>query len=244
MNPVGVGQVINLTHLRYEVVRTFRNRGFLLVTLGMPLALYCAVTPGNRHNEVEGMAFSFYFMTGMAACGALFAVFSPTTRTAADRSRGWARQVRVTPLRPGTYLAAKVVAAFAVALPALVLPFAVGATFGVRLTLVEWLQMTGLLLVGLVPFIVMGITIGHLARPKVLPAVVGGLVVCFALFGGAFGQFFTTSVMMKVIRLLPSYWLVQAGHGWEIEGWIVVGAWTAAMLALAVPAYLRDTRLP
>lgn len=255
MNPVDRtgprgGQVINLTHLRYEVVRAFRNRGFLIVTLGMPLMLYCTVIPGNRYEPVEGMTFSFYFMTGMAAYGALLAVFSPTLRMAADRSRGRDRQARVTPLRLGTCVAAKVVAAFTVALSALVPPFAVGAAFGVRLTAVQWLQMTGLLLVGLVPFIVMGLTIGYLVRPALLPVVIGGLAMLFSLFGGAFGEYFTADAAMRVIRLLPSYWLVQAGHGatttgcWATEGWIVVGGWTAAMLAPAVAAYRRATRRP
>ena len=238
----------SLTHLRYEVLRTFRTGGFLTATLGMPLVFYCFVTPGIREHKVEGMAFSFHFMTGMAACGALFAVFSPTTRMAVDRSRGWARQIRVTPLRPGTYMAVKVLTAFTVALPALLLPFVTGTAFGVRLSAVQWLQMTGLLLVGLIPFIVMGITIGHVARPDILPAMTGGLVVLFTLLGGAFGEFFSTGVTMKIGKLLPSYWLIHAGHGaattgtWSAQGWIVVGVWTLAMLALAVPAYLRDTR--
>ncbi len=241
--------MINLTHLRYEVVRTFRSHGFFIITMGMPMVLYCTVAPCNDYERVGNLPFSSYFMTGMAAYGALFAVFSPTTRMAIDRSRGWARQIQVTPLRPATYMIAKVITAFMVALPALVLLFAVGVAFGVRLTATQWLQLTGLLLVGLIPFIVMGITIGHLVRADVLPMVIGGLVVLFALFGGAFGEFFGTGVMMEISKLLPSYWLVHVGlgtadGGWGAQGWIVVGAWTAAMLALAVPAYLRDTRGP
>jgi ABC-2 type transport system permease protein len=237
-----------VTHLRYEVLRTLRNRAFLIITLGLPLVLYCAITPGNRHTRVEGLPFSLYFMTGMAAYGALFAVFSPTTRIALDRSRGWTRQTRITPLRASTYLIAKVVTAFLVALPALALLYVVGTGFGVRLSAGEWLRMTGLLLVGLVPFIVMGIVVGHLARADALPAATSGLVVVFALFGGAFGQFFTSGLMLRIVRLLPSYWLVQAGKGatgggsWPAEGWTVLLSWTAVLVALAVPAYRRDTR--
>ncbi|MFD0632052.1 hypothetical protein ACFQ9X_10960 [Catenulispora yoronensis] len=60
------------------------------------------MTPGNKskHAMVENMPFELYFMTGMAAYGALFAVFSPTTRIALDRQRGWTRQTRVTPSTP------------------------------------------------------------------------------------------------------------------------------------------------
>jgi hypothetical protein len=47
---------------------------------------------------------------------------------------------------------------------------------------------------------------------------------------------------------MPSYWLVQAAHvalggsGWSPRGWLVVAAWTAAMLVVAVRAYRGDTR--
>jgi ABC-2 type transport system permease protein len=238
-----------MTHLRYEVLRTFRNRGFLIITLGLPLVLYCAITPGNGKTLVDGLHFKLYFMSGMAAYGALFAVFSPTSRIAIDRTRGWTRQTRITPLRPSTYLVAKVVTAFLVALPSLILVFLAGAAFGVRLTAAQWFEMTGLLLVGLIPFIVMGIIVGHSARADALPGVIGGLVVVFALFGGAFGEFFTGSATMRIIRGLPSHWLVQAGNGavtgsggWPAEGWIVVAVWTVAMILLAIPVYRRDTK--
>lgn len=241
---------MNLTHLRYEILRTFRNRGFLIITMGLPLMLYCAVTPGNKGNKVENMPFSLYFMTGMAAYGALFAVFSPTTRIAIDRTRGWTRQVRITPLQTSVYMTAKVITAYVVALPALILLFLAGTAFGVRLSATQWLEMIGLIIVALVPFIVMGILVGHVARPDAMPAVIGGLVVLFALFGGAFGEFFNTGAMLKIIKLLPSYYLVQAGKGatsgsgagWPAQGWIVVGAWTVVVVALVVPAYRRDTR--
>lgn len=234
------------THLKFEVVRTFRNRGFLIITLGLPLVLYCAVTPGNKNTDVQGQPFALYFMTGMAAYGALFAVFSPTSRIAADRSRGWTRQVRVTPLKGGTYLGVKVLTAFLVALPALVLLYLAGTAFGVRLSAPQWLEMSGLLLLGLIPFIIMGIIVGHTARADAMPAVIGGLVVVFALFGGSFGDFFNKGVMLHLVKALPSYWLVQAGRsaklggGWPAEGWIVVAAWTVALLAVFIPVYRRD----
>lgn len=243
--------MINGTHLRFEILRTFRNRGFLIITMAMPVVLYFAIAPGNKNNPVENMPFSLYFMVGMAAYGALFAVFSPTSRIALDRNRGWTRQVRITPLSTASYMTAKVITAYTVALPALILLYIAGTILGVRLSAAHWLEMTGLILVALLPFIVMGILVGHTARPDAMPAVIGGLVLIFALFGGAFGEFFnSSSVMLKVIKALPSYYLVQAGKGaahgsdagWPTEGWIVVAAWLVVMIALVVPAYRRDTR--
>jgi hypothetical protein len=54
--------------------------------------------------------------------------------------------------------------------------------------------------------------------------------------------------MLRLVKLLPSYWLVHAGRaatlgdgGWPAEGWIVVAAWALAMIALVGPVYRRDT---
>ena len=71
--------------------------------------------------------------------------------------------------------------------------------------------MAGLLLIGLAPFAVMGITVGHLLSVEAMMPAVAGPVVLFALLGGAFGLLFTGGVGLTIVKLLPSYWLVQAG---------------------------------
>lgn len=235
------------THVRYEILRTFRNRITLAVTLALPLVIYYSIASGNRHAISSGIAFPLYFMTGMAAYGAMFAAVSPGAHIAIDRARGWTRQTRITPLRARAYFAAKVLTAYLVALPALALLFGAGASLGVRLGAAQWLEMAGLLLVGLAPFVLMGLILGHLIAGDTLAPAVAGLVMLFALFGGAYGAFFDSGAMLTVVKLIPSFWLVQAGkaalrHGdWPAEGWIVVAAWTAALVPVAVVAYRRDT---
>jgi ABC-2 type transport system permease protein len=183
----------------------------------------------------------------MAAYGAMFAAIGPGARLARDRARGWTRQLRITPLRVRTDYLAKTLAAYLVALPALVLVFLAGATLGVRLDVAQWLEMSGLLLVGLVPFVLMGLILGHLIATDALVPAMGWLTVFFALFGGAFGSLFNSGAMLTVVKGLPSYWLVHAGaaallHGdWPAEGWIVLACWTAALIPLAVFAYRHDT---
>ncbi len=235
------------THLRYEILRTFRNRRALAVTLALPLVLYYSIASGNRHATSSGISFPLYFMTGMAAYGAMFAVVSTGGHVALDRSRGWTRQLRITPLRVRTYFVAKVLAAYLVALPALAALFLAGASLGVRLDAAQWLELTGLMLVGLVPFIVMGIILGHLVSGDALVPAVGGLVVLFALFGGALGSFFNSGAMLTFVKLLPSFWLAQAAKAmlrlgdWPAQGWIVIAAWTVVLVPLAMAAYRRDT---
>jgi ABC-2 type transport system permease protein len=235
------------THLRYEVLRMVRNRRTLAFSLGLPLVLYYAVASAQRHARTDGISFPLYFMTGMAAYGALFAVFSPGGRIAIDRARGWTRQLRITPLSARTYFVCKALTAYLIALPSLLLLYLAGVSLGVHLSAGQWLEMTGLLLVGLVPFVIMAVIVGHLISADAVAPAVGGLVVFFALFGGAWGRFFNGGVTLTLVKLLPSYWLVAAGKAavvegdWPAEGWIVVAVWTVVLVPLAVLVFRRDT---
>ena len=239
--------MINTTHVRYDILRMYRVPTTVALTIALPLVVYYAVTPGSRHAHPEGIPFPLYFMTGMAAYGAMWAAVAPGARIARDRAGGWTRHTRTTPLRTGTYFASKVVTAYLVAIPALVLLYLAGASLGVRLDATQWLEMTGLLLIGLAPFVVIGIALGHLLTVEAMVPAVGGIVVLFALLGGAFGRLFTGGVGLTIVKLLPSYWLVQAGKSasgggdWPAEGWIVVAIWIVALVPLAVLAYRRDT---
>ena len=236
-----------MTHFRYEILRTMRNRLFYGITLGLPLVLFYGVASGQRHATFDGTAFPLYFMTAMAVYGAMYAVVAPGARIARDRSAGWIRQLRITPLRARTDFAAKVAAAYLLALPTLVLLFLAGASLGVRLGASHWLELAGLLLVGLVPFVVMGFILGYLIPVDALAAALGGVVVLFALFGGVFGfQLATSGPLFDVMKGLPSYWLVQAGKtvlgggGWPAEAWIVIAAWVVVLIPVAALAYRRS----
>lgn len=234
------------THMHYEILRALRNRLALALSLALPLVIFYAVVPENRHAVTDGVSFPLYFMTAMATYGAMWAAISPGSHIAIDRSRGWVRQLRITPLRVRTELVAKVLTAYLVVLPTLVLVYLAGLSVGVRLGTAQWFEMTGLLLVGLAPVVAAGITLGHLLTVDALAPAAGGFVVILALLGGAFGRLFSGGAMLTIVKLLPSYWLVQAGKAaigsgsWPAEGWIVVAVWILCLTPLTAMAYQRD----
>ena len=236
------------TYLRYEVLRNFRNWRFLFMTLAFPLVLYLAVASANRHATFNGIAFTVYFMAAMATLGTMASVVSSAAVIAADRSTGWTRQMRITPLTVGTYFGARVFNGYLRAVLTIVLVGLAGTALGVRLSATQWVTVVGLLLVGLIPFAVLGILLGHLLKADSSAVAMGGIVTLFALLGGVYGfQIATSGPMFQVIKAIPSYWLVQAaktalGHGgWPAEGWIVIAVWTLLLAALAVFVYQRDT---
>ena len=235
-------------YLRYEVLRNFRNWRFLFLTLAFPLVLYLLIGSVNRHVKFEGIAFPVYFMTAMATLGTMAAVISGCALIASERATGWTRQMRITPLPAWTYFRAKVVVGYLRALLTLVLLALAGTALGVRLPAQGWLIALGLFLVGLIPFAVLGILLGHLIGADAAALATGGIVTLFALLGGVYGfQVATSGPVLAIIKALPSYWLVQAGktalggHDWPIEGWIVIVAWTVVLVPLAVRVYRRDT---
>ncbi len=237
-------------YVRYEVLRTVRNWRFLLFSLGFPLILFLVVAGSNRHVTLDDIPLPLYYMTGMAAWGTMMAVISTGGRISAERQVGWTRQIRITPLPTSAYFRAKVVCGYLLALMSMAVLYLAGTALGVRLSPGEWLTMTALILVGLVPFVVLGILVGHLVTPDSVGPAIGGITSLLALLGGAWGPLATSGVLLDIAKLLPSYWLVQAGktaiggHGWPAEAWIVVAVWTAVLARLTVRAYRRDTARP
>jgi ABC-2 type transport system permease protein len=235
------------THVHYELLRALRNWRTLFLSFALPLVVFCVVVSVNRHAVTDGISFPLYFMTAMAAYGAMWGAINPGARIARDRAKGWVRALRITPLPVRAEVVAKVLTSYLVASLTVFALYAAGALFGVRLGAAQWFEMTGLLLVGLAPFVAAGIALGHLVSVDALPAAMGGFVVFLALLGGAFGQLFKAGVMLTVVKLLPSYWLVHAGKtvvgsgSWPAEGWIVVAVWTMCLIPLAALASRHDT---
>jgi ABC-2 type transport system permease protein len=236
-------------YIRFELLRTVRNRRFFILALGFPIILYFLIAGPNKNEDNlggSGLSAPLYYMVGLAAFGAMNAMLSVGGRIATERTAGWNRQLRLTPLSPRDYFRAKILTGYMTAVAALLLLFVAGTTMGVRLDGSQWLKMTGLILVGLIPFGALAILFGHLLTADAIGPAMGGLVAVLAVLGGVWFPL-TSGVLYHIGRALPSYWLVQASHvalgsgGWGTTGWLVVGAWSVVLGALAARAYRRDT---
>jgi len=237
------------TFVRYELQRTLRNRRFFVFTVGFPLVLYLLIATPNRHEQNlagSGISAPLYFMVGLAALGTMNAVIGGGARIALERVSGWTRQLRLTPLRPRTYLASKVAAGYLSASLTIAALYAAGIGLGVSLPAGRWLQMTVLLLIGLLPFAALGIMLGHLVGAEAVGPTIGGLSGLLGFLGGVWFPI-GHGIVGDIAQALPAFWLVQASHvslggpGWSATGWLVVAAWTISLSLLAAFAYRRDT---
>jgi ABC-2 type transport system permease protein len=234
-------------YTRYELLRALRNTRFAVFSLAFPLVMFFLIASPHRGEEIDGIPVVVYFMAGMVSWGAMIAVMASGGRIAAERAVGWNRVLRVTPLPVRAYFRAKVLTGYLMASLTIGLLYIAGTSMGVRLAPDEWVRMTALILIGLIPFTVLGILLGHLLTPDSLGPAMGGISAVFALFGGAWGPLAGEGALRAFAEALPSYWLVQAGRtalggdAWPPKAWLVVGLWTVVLLPLAATVYRRDT---
>ena len=100
---------VNATMLRIELRRMLRNRRTVIFTLIFPTALFFAfggsTSMGDERVGVGNV--SAYVMVSMAFYGAALTASSAGTMVALERSLGWSRQLRLTPLSPLGYILVK-----------------------------------------------------------------------------------------------------------------------------------------
>ncbi len=239
-----------LAYTRFELLRTLRNRRFFDLSLGFPLVLFFLIAGPQRNvHSLDGTGIfaPLYYMIGMISFGTMSGMLSAGARIAAERAVGWNRQLRISPLTTRSYLRAKVLTAYMMALLTILALYVSGAALGVSLPAGRWLQMTVLILIALVPFAALGIAVGHILTPDSIGPAVGGGVGLLAFLGGTWFPIPHSGFLHDVAQLLPSYWLVQAshvalgGHPWPAKAWVVIGAWTVVLALLARRAYRHDT---
>ncbi len=243
-----------LAYLRLEIRRMLRNRRYLIFTVVFPVmlyVLYTAVIPAAPDGQtVGGLAWPVYFLVSMASYGAMGAAMSQAAPIAIERRQGWARQLRVTPLPGPAYVAAKVVSAVVVTVPALFLVTLAGVlinhvSFGGGTMLLT----IAVLAVGAVPFAALGLLIGYLLDAD---SAQGGMVLCYftlAILGGLFAPLDAFPDALATIgHVLPSSHLaslgrsVAAGRVPDPTDIAVLAAWTAVIGALAAWRYVADER--
>lgn len=245
-----------LTYTRFELLRAVRNRQSFLFTVAFPIVMYLLLAGPNRNNhdfggtpgQHTGLFAPQYYMVGLLGFGAMVAVLSTGARIAAERTIGWNRQLRLTPLSARGYLRTKILTGYLLALVTIALLYIAGISMGVRLPFTSWVHMTGLIVVALIPFAALGIGAGHLLKDDAAGPAMGGSVSLFAFLGGTWFPITGGGFFAGFCQLLPSYWLVQAGHlglgasnPWGAKAWVVIAAWSLGAIAFAAWAYRRDT---
>ncbi len=235
-----------------DVRRTLRNRRYLMFSVAFPVVFYLLYTGvlagGDPSQRIDGTSWGAFFMVSMAAYGAIGAALSGALVIAVERSSGWTRQLRTTPLAPSTYLASKVITSLVTSVPALVLVMvAAVALNGVRLAPMTWVQLVISLAIGALPFAALGVLIGYLFDAS---SAQGGMMLSYftiAILGGLWAPLSSfPKVLVTIGHVLPGYhfanlgWDALNGRAPELVDMAVLGAYLAIFAAAVWWRYRTD----
>lgn len=242
---------MTLNYAWMSAVSTFRNIRFIVFTAALPVIMFLLFNGlYGDDTSTSGISTGVYLMISMACYGALGAALNAGTRIALERQTGWNRQLRLTALSPQGYMIAKAAVSMLVALPALVLVFAVGGVVGhVHLSAGSWLLTAVVIWISIIPFAMLGLLIGFLATPDSTQPISMLVYIGLSILGGLWvplEQF--PAVMTTIAKILPTYWVAEngrdaaAGVGVSAQGVLVLVGWTLVFGLLGMAAYRRSGR--
>lgn len=234
-----------------EVIKLLRIPAFSIPTLLFPIMFFAFFGLPNLGNQIEGVDAGPYILASYGTYAIMsVALFSFGVSIAAERGLGWNRLLRATPLQPLTYFAAKIVMALIIGLITLLALFAFGGIVGgVHLPALLWAQLIGLLVLGMIPFVALGLCIGYVAGPNSAAAIANLIYLPLAFASGLLLPVpYLPAFVQSFAPYLPAYhagqlgWtLLGAGDGSSILGHLAwLAAYTAAFLVIGVVAYRRD----
>lgn len=241
------------SYLALDVVRQLRNVRSLVFVFVMPVVmlLIFGSAYGSDHQVDHSTGLPWLVVTTiqMAAYGGMMAGLSQSFTIVTERSLGWNRQLRITPLSGGGYLAAKLVGALAVSLAAIVIVVLVSVlAMGADLAAPGWLRMVLAVWLGTVPFALIAILIGQFARPEFAQPLFMVVFLGLSIIGGLWVPLeILPSWVSTVAKGVPSYWLDRVGQlgasgsGSMLQPSLVLGAWSLGLAALVMWRYRRDS---
>ncbi|MFI9454357.1 ABC transporter permease [Amycolatopsis sp. NPDC052450] len=239
---------MNPTYLKTEIVRTFRSTRFVLFAVAFPVLMFLlqANVFGGSNANIAGV-----IMVNMMAFGTFSAAMTSGTKLAIERSTGWQRQLRLTPLTGAGYLGGKALSSMLVALPALLVVPLAGVLFqGVHLDAAGWLRLVAGVWLGAIPLVLLGLLLGQFGTPESMQPVNMIVMMGMGFLGGLWipidGM---PSWMADLAQVTPTYWLIQLVRPVVTDHLTVsvtaalgvLAAWTAVLGTLVIRRYRKDS---
>jgi ABC-2 type transport system permease protein len=238
-----------------EAKRQWRSRDILIFRLGIPVAIYLVLRATDGGDQQMTIASSGLAdlpsptarMLAMAALASVISGLAAGPALADERASGWLRQLRVTPLRPGAAVTAKIAVAMSFALPAIALVVAAaGITESVDLGGVQWIELIGLMWLATTPITALGTVVGLTFATEVAQAAHTLSWVILWLLGGIATPLSNMPDAVAAIgERLPSNgvlnvgWATASGDPIPASAIAVLIAWTVAAGGLAALAWRR-----
>ena len=232
-----------LLHARAMTVELVRHPAYVVPTIVFPSAFFLffvAPSPGP-FATVKMAAFA-----GFAAIGVAFFQFG--VGIAVERASPWETYLRTLPVGASARLGARVLSAAVFGTAAAVTLVAVAlATTDAHLSPLRWAELGIVLLLGVVPFALLGIALGYWVPQRGALPIANLLYLGLSYLGGlwirprdlphaaaAVSPYLPTRALADVLAA------VVYGDPFASRGWLALVAFAAAFAALAAWGYHRD----
>jgi ABC-2 type transport system permease protein len=237
-----------IAFLRFEIVRTLRNVRFLVMLIAFPVLLYLIYA--KQHGMSQGLTVATLLLVSMAVYSGMgSAMFASGPQLARERSNGWMRQLRISPISTPGWFAAKLIQAILLIIPGLALLIALALTYGhVHLAAGRLGLLVAVLVLGAIPFCALGLVIGLMFDSQTAQVAQLITLLVLAFLGGIFIQWSSLPHGMQLIgKALPSYHLAQlgwnaaAGRALGLTNIAVLAAWTAGLGLIAARRWRSES---
>ncbi|MNB65276.1 ABC-2 family transporter protein [compost metagenome] len=205
---------------RYEILRTLRNRRFIVMSVLTPIMFYFIFTAvvGNEM-LVDGIEWKAYYLISATAFGIIGTnLMTLGVRFAQERTQGWVRMLRIAPASQTGYVLSKMLSQSLINLSTILVMFLIGGLAkGIHLSFFQWAGCALWIWIGAIPFMGLGILAGTLKSAEIVQVVTTILYMGLSILGGLW---MPLAIMPEAVRklavYLPSF---HFGHGaWNVLG--------------------------
>jgi ABC-2 type transport system permease protein len=233
-----------LAHARAETVQLVRYPAYSLPTLAFPALLMLLLGGRLEHGEPERL------LAGFAATALLtVAFFQFGVGIATSRATPWETYLRTLPVGPLPRLGGRVLSALAFGCGTVLVVTLVGtAVFGASMAVWRFVAVAAVLLLGSIPFALLGIAFGYWLPPRAALPLANLLFLPLAIGGALWArprdvphgadvasQLLPTRSWMEVLDAVAT-----GDHRVPLHHVAALTAWGVSFLALAWWGYRRD----
>ncbi|MGC4111561.1 MAG: ABC transporter permease [Nocardioides sp.] len=239
----------NLTVLGIELRRMLRNRRTIVFTLILPAALLLSFGGQKGWDDKAGSGnVAAYILISMALYGAALTSAATGSMVALERSLGWSRQLRLTPLNPVVYIVIKALVALFMGALAIAAVNVVGMLQGKAVMPTHiWVLTPFLTVACTLTFAALGVFIGYVVPGENAMQILGPGLALMSFLGGVFiplDQY--SDVVRHVAYWTPMYGVSEIARSLlthDLPWFAVVNAvgWFAIFVAGAAWRMSKDT---
>lgn len=215
---------MNATFTGLELRRITRDYVSLFFVAGLPSFFYLIFGAAQSFSgeQVGNGNIAMYSMISMAAYGAVTATTGVGGTAAVERMQGWCRQLGLTPLRDGSYVAMKALVAMLVAAIPVLLIYLLGVLTNAEGTASAWLLSGLLVLLGAGVFAVSGLAVGLAFRTEASVGAASGMLVILAFLGNLFIPL--SGTLLAIAKFTPLYGYVALARYPLTDGYLIDGS--------------------